>query len=123
MRNLDIRDMAIELLCIDREFYQHMDYNLYKNGKKMNDYDFYTFEQMWGNTSGGFEGVGGCAMTNQRTYVFIPKNPTDDKDFCFVYFGMRFAYAVPYSEKFEKDVHKQDVAGKSSYRKYYKIEE
>lgn len=120
MRDFNLRDMAIEILQIDSEFYNRMGYNLYKEGVRISDFDLFTFIQMWGNTSGGFEGVGGCAMTNQRTYVFIPNGGTCEM--CFVYFGGRFAYAVPFSSKFMEDVKNQRVAGKSSYRKYLELE-
>jgi len=120
MRDLDLRDMAIELLQIDSEFYNRMGYDLYQKGVRISDFDLFTFVQMWGNTSGGFEGVGGCAMTNQRTYVFACIDGACD--ICYVYFGGRFAYTVPYSEKFMEDVKNQRVAGKSSYGKYLKTE-
>lgn len=68
-----------------------------------------TFAQTWGNTSGGFEGIGGSAITEQRTYVFIPISPTDE--YCQVYFGDRFAYSVPMSKKFLEDVKNRNVAG------------
>lgn len=103
-------------------------------------YELYTFEQLWGNTSGGFEGWGGCAMTDatlgerhpcrpldcgsrdvlspQRTYVFIPEVGFDN--ICYVYFGGRFAYSVPYSDEFMQDIKKHSIAGAMSYGKYLK---
>lgn len=114
MGELNLRDMAIELLSIDRNFYNYVK-EPYKT--RISDFELYTFVQMWGNTSGGFEGIGGSAMTNQRTYVFVPV-PNIGKENCLVFFGGRFAYCVPYSEKFMKDVINQDVAGVHEKWKY-----
>lgn len=115
MNNFNLRDMAIEILRIDQQFYNNI-IPLYQKGVRQCDYELKTFEQLWGNTSGGFEGVGGSAMTVQRTYVFIPKHDKDDM--CLVFFGGSFAYAVPYSDKFMEDVKNENVSGKSGYRKY-----
>ena len=118
MNGLNLRDMAIEILSIDREFYFHMNQESYKKGMRQSDYDLYTFEQLWGNTSGGFEGIGGSAMTTQRTYVFVPQHQLDE--ICLVFFGGRFAYKVPYSREFIDDVINQRVEGKSRSGKYLK---
>lgn len=72
--------------------------------------NFIHLNKCGGNTSGGFESMGGSAMTTQRTYVFVPTHTFDDK--CFVYFGGSFAYTVPYSEEFMSDVINRSVKGK-----------
>lgn len=48
------------------------------------------FNQMWGSTALGFQGIGGAAMTSAYTVAVF--NPTRSE--CAVYFGGRFAYLV-----------------------------
>jgi hypothetical protein len=115
MGELNLRDMALELLLIDRNFTCYLKDPYHT---RMEDFEFFTFEQTWGNTSGGFEGIGGCAMTNQRTYVFVPVYT--EKEECLVFFGGRFAYHAPYCETFLEDVRNQRVAGVSKKSKYRK---
>ena len=69
MGELNLIQIARELLAIHEEFPYHL-----KNydDSSIRDFVMETFTQLWGNTSGGFESMGGAAMTIQRTYVFIP---------------------------------------------------
>ncbi len=55
------------------------------------------------------------AMTSARTYVFVPMCCNQ---MCFVYFGSRFAYAVPYSNVFMEEVNKQQMVSVSQCGKY-----
>ena len=114
MNDFNLREMAIELLQIDRDFRFHL-----KDPRKncVNNFELYTFEQTWGNTSGGFEGIGGSAMTNQRTYVFVPLTATEGEE-CLVFFGGRFAYYAPHNETFMSDIRNKNVAGVSKKSKY-----
>lgn len=116
---MELIQTAKEVLDIKQNYSHYLDYEKLKeqNIKRVydNDFDVYIFEQMWGNTSGGFEGIGGSAMTTQTTYVLIPKFDHD----CLVFFGGRFAYKAPYSKKFAEDVAKGNVRGKSGSG-YYK---
>lgn len=114
MNELNLRDIAIELLLIDRNFYGYLK-EPQKN--RISDFELYTFEQIWGNTSGGFEGIGGSAMTNQRTYVFVPTSATESEE-CLVFFGGRFAYYAPYNETLRKDIIEHNMAGVSKKSKY-----
>lgn len=114
MNELNLRDIAIELLQIDRNFHGYLK-DPYDN--RISDFELYTFEQTWGSTTGGFEGIGGSAMTNQRTYVFIPLTTTE-KEECLVFFGGRFAYHAPYCKPFIDDVMDQNVASVSRKSKY-----
>lgn len=114
MNDLNLVDIAIELLQIDRNFHGHLKD---PHNNRISDFELYTFEQTWGNTSGGFEGIGGSAMTNQRTYVFIPMTATEQEE-CLVFFGGRFAYHAPYSEIFINDVRNHNVVGMSKKAKY-----
>lgn len=77
---MNIISMCRELLAIEQEFPNHcVNFGKYYP----QDFQMETFVQMWGNTSGGFGGIGGDMMTSQRTYVFIPE--VDEP--CQVYFA------------------------------------
>lgn len=108
--------MARELLAIDADLPSHFDYRSYPDERPTaDDFELYTFTQTWGSTALGFSGIGGQSMTQARTYVFIPQFVHQN---CFVYFGSRFAYAIPYSEMFFEDVKKQNIASVSRRGKY-----
>lgn len=107
--------MAKELLIIESDLPNRFDYSL-KPYATIDDFEIYIFEQVWGSTALGLGGVGGQAMTAANTYVFIPIS-TNEK--CFVYFGSRFAYAVPYSRVFWEDVAKQNMEPVYHSGKYY----
>lgn len=125
-----LTQIARELLAIDEDLagrVLHLQSKMPKitvgnvtltSGEPHDCYELYTFEQTWGNTSGGFEGIGGCVMTTGRTYVFVPEAGFDDE--CYVYFGGRFAYSVPYSDEFMEDIKKHSIAGTKSYGRYLK---
>lgn len=104
---------ARELLEIEETFKHYI-----KKPLKYREEDFalYMFEQYWGNTTGGLEGLGGSVITCQNTYVFIPRYESEN---CLVFFGDKFAYNIPYSEKFMMDVLDRNVAGAVSYKKKY----
>ena len=61
--------MARELLAIDEDlpfrfkdpYHTRVDY-----------FELYTFEQSWADTTCGFGGMGGQAITTAKTYVFVP---------------------------------------------------
>lgn len=112
MNELSLTRMARELLQIDEVF----NYHTGKAHVEIADFKLYTFVQTWGSTAGGMGGMGGCAITDQRTYVFIPDCRITE--FCQVYFGSHFAYAVPYSLTFMQDVLDQNVAGFGQHFKY-----
>lgn len=104
--------MARELLAIDEDlpfrfkdpYHTRVDY-----------FELYTFEQSWGDTTCGFGGIGGQAITTARTYVFVPVS-VDER--CYVYIGGRFAYSCEWSELFKKDLMNQNVAGRIHANKY-----
>lgn len=113
MNELNLVTMARELLSIHENISAYV-----KNPTKtrVSDFELETFVQMWGNTSGGFGGFGGSAMTSQRTYVFIPMY--DDGEKCLVFFGDRFAYKADYCEKFRDDLNKRQISGVAGSGKY-----
>ena len=106
--------MAREILTIEKDLPYRFDYSD-NSHPTIDDFDIYTFEQTWGSTALGFDGMGGQAITSARTYVFIP---IDINQKCFVYFAGRFAYAVDYSEKFMEDVLEWNVAAVYESGKY-----
>lgn len=95
------------------------DFSYRVNNKKHTAYDFVweSFEQLWGNTSGGLETIGGSAMTTQTTDVFLPKD-LEDED-CHVYFNGIYGYSVPMSETFMNDVENHNVKGCLHYKQAY----
>lgn len=107
MNRLDLVEIATELL----EIHKDIRYRFKHRESTISNFRMETFTQLWGNTSGG------CAMTSQRTYVFTPDNHSDEN--CIVYFGGRFAYTVPYSDAFSKDIKERTIAGCSSYEERY----
>ena len=113
MGELNLVGVAREVLAIHEEF----GYHLKSSDSRISDFEMETFTQIWGSTTGGFGGIGGCAMTTQRTYVFIPMGVDEN---CQVYFGDRYAYSVPYSSKFIDDVKKHQVEGRGYQGKYMK---
>lgn len=106
-----LTSMARELLSIDED----IKFRFKNRNTRIDDFELFDFEQTWGSTALGFGGIGGQAMTSARTYVFIPMSCEED---CFVYFAGRFAYSVPYSQKFMDDVRGGNVAAKYECGKY-----
>ena len=87
-------------------------------GDQLGDgYSLVSYTQVWGNTSGGFEGWGGSALTEQRTYVFI----NTEANRGLVFFGSTFAYSCTLTEDFLADVYKCKVCGVSTCSSKYKI--
>lgn len=106
--------MAREILSIEEDLPFRFNYQEDVRST-LDDFDMYTFEQVWGSTSLGFGGIGGQAMTTARTYVFVPINGSRK---CFVYFAGKFAYKVNYSEEFMEDVSKCNMASVAMSGKY-----
>ena len=115
MRNLSFVSMAQEMLSIEQQIHNL----LYKEKTRPDNYDFFLFEQLWGNTSGGFQGMGGSAMTTAWTQVLVPKPEIRSKtNKCFVFFGGTYAYSAPLSEAFLEDVKLSRVKGKYDAKAY-----
>ena len=81
-----------------------------------NEGELYDFDQTWGSTALGFGGVGGSAMTTERTYVFIPEG----REKAFVYFGDQFAYMCDTSVTFWRDLKAKMMVGVARCGKYDK---
>lgn len=83
-------------------------------------YDFeagelYDFDQTWASTALGFGGIGGAALTTERTYVFIP---IWDVEHAYVYFGGEFAYKCPVCDSLMKDIENKYVASVANSGQY-----
>lgn len=74
----------------------------------------YDFDQTWASTALGFGGVGGSALTTERTYVFMPNG----YDKALVYFGGRFAYETPINERLKEDINNHDIASVAKRGRY-----
>jgi len=76
-----------------------------------------SFVQIWGNTSGGHEGIGGSAMTSQLTVVLWNEKRA------FIFFDGNYGYKIRFSlvnkELFFKDLHNKNIAGAISQKKRY----
>lgn len=76
-----------------------------------------SFTQMWSNTSGGNEGIGGSAMTSQLTVVLWNEKRA------FIFFDGNYGYKIRFSlankELFFKDLHDKNIAGAISQKKRY----
>lgn len=109
-----LTEIAREILAIEADLPYRIKYN--KDEKAtVDDFTMYTFPQVWGSTSLGFGEVGGRAMTTANTYVFIPEGVNQD---CFIYFGGRFAYNVPYCQALIDDVRSQNMEPVNRSGKY-----
>lgn len=112
-----LTDLAIEVLLVEKDIPFRIDYSkedpLYRFN--IDDFSVYIFEQTWGSTALGFDGIGGQAMTTANTIVLVPIRNNQD---CFVYFAGRFAYSVPYSDIFGNDVMNYSVVGVNQISKY-----
>lgn len=100
-----LTDMAKELLIIESDLPYRFDYTV--DRPTVDDFNLYTFEQWWSDTTCGFGGIGGQALTPARTYVFIPNNCGQK---CFVYIGSKFAYKADQCEALSEDIRQQNIA-------------
>lgn len=90
---------------------------LANKGHVMNEGSLARFNQLWGNTSGGFEGIGGDALTTQETCVWMNKEETE----AFVCFAGEFAYSVWVSPKFLTDLSAERIAGCETAKVLYQV--
>ena len=107
--------MAREILAIEADLPYRLDYS--EERPTIDDFELYTFNQTWGSTALGFGGVGVQAITEARTYVFVPMNCNQK---CFVYFAGRFAYKADWCEAIWEDIKNQNMAEVIRAGKYRK---
>lgn len=109
-----ITKMARSLLFIEEDLAQRLDYSTGEH-PTVNDFEIIIFEQTWGDTSLGFGGIGGQAITTAPTYVFVPNGVNQNY---FVYFGAGFAYDVPHSSVLWNDICGHNMASVMRSNKY-----
>ena len=107
--------MAREILAIESDLPYRLNYT--EERPSIDDFELYTFNQAWGSTALGFGGIGGQAITNARTYVFVPVTCNQK---CFVYFAGRFAYQADYCNSLVEDIRNQNMAPVYQASKYRK---
>ena len=109
----------IDLPCLP--LIQERFYNKIKDDERFKKYHpeitMYMFPQGWGDTSLGFGGIGGQAMTTAYTTVVCEEYA----GYYGVFFHERLAYIIKNpNDKFFDDLHKMkmsDVAHSGSYRR------
>ena len=75
----------------------------------------WVFTQMWGNTSLGFGGVGGDAMTSAWTHVVL----TNDGIY-HIFFNGRYAYSVENpTERFKSDLENRTMLSIDDAKQLY----
>lgn len=77
-----------------------------------NDVDIHIIKQTWGNTSGGWEGIGGQAITSSYTTVIENLN----YGFACIFYGETLAYICNMNEAYWK-IHRASPPGMSTCRK------
>lgn len=107
--------IAREVLAIEADLPYRLDYS--EERPTIDDFELFTFKQMWGSTALGFGGIGGQAMTEARTYVFVPVTCNQK---CFIYFGGRFAYKADYCENLKDDIRSMNMAPVNRAGRYVK---
>jgi hypothetical protein len=111
--------MAREILVIEADLPYRLNYTK-EERPTIDDFELYTFNQTWGSTALGFGGIGGQAMTQARTYVFVPVTCNQK---CMVYFGGRFAYTADYCETLREDLRSRCMVSVAQSGRYRKREE
>lgn len=87
----------------------------YAKSKYWPEFEMYMFPQMWGDTSLGFGGIGGQAMTSAYTTVIIDNNT----GWHGVFFGERLAYIINSpNEKFYENLRNWNMESVSRKGKY-----
>lgn len=86
---------------------------------RIDDFEFYIFEQTWSSTALGFGGMGGQAITSGYTVVAVPVT-TNQR--CAVYFNGRFAYSADWSDALREDLAEHNMASVAQSYKYRKSE-
>lgn len=113
-----LTNMAKELLIIESDLPYRFDYS--EERPTVDNFELFTFEQLWPDTSCGFGGIAGQAFTSARTYIFIPVIGNQK---CFVYIGSKFAYKVDCCNNLRKDIAAKNIASVALAKVRYTKEE
>ncbi len=100
--------MAQQLICVYEDFES-------KTHGKVTDYKIFDFDQTWSSTALGFGGMGGQAITTERTYVIV----SESAECAFVYFGWEFAYTASLNENFWTDLNRHKMTNVANRSRYY----
>lgn len=91
----------------------------YTKSKYPPEFEFYMFPQVWGDTSLGFGGIGGQAITTAYTTVIID----NAAGWCGVFFGEGLAYTILNPNPlFYEDLRNWRMESKSKRGKYLRKE-
>lgn len=115
--NLELLEYKIRENLIKNETFTQR-FQAIKDNKKhiFCDLRFEMFPQWWGNTSGGFEGIGGSAMTEEYTTVAHEQN-TNTYIVCF---GDKPCYIITDpNDEFLKDLKERNIKGYNSAKGHY----
>lgn len=84
--------------------------------------DFWSWPQVWGDTSCGFGGIAGQAITSAQTLVFEVMGKDYNPSF-YVYHAYRYAYHVTNpSLEFKEDMQANSLAGAGEFSKRWHYE-
>lgn len=117
-----ITRLALQMLAIEADAPSRFEYNTDQQIKEkptLDDFIIHCFEQIWPDTSCGFGGISGQALTVGNTVVLEPNGVNQP---ILVYFNGRFAYTVPlkYYENVYKDLRKNTMAAVYEKYRYFK---
>lgn len=106
--------LARQILSVEDDLTFRLDLRRDPN-TRIDDFEFYVFEQTWASTALGFNGMGGQSITSDYTIVCVPI--TTDQP-CVVYFGGRFAYCAGWSEVLQQDLAAHEMMPVAKAGKY-----
>lgn len=101
-----LTDLAISTIKVNDIMQRH---------KEVGIFEVYVFEQTWGSTALGFDGIGGSALTTAWTHVVM----TSDGKY-HVFFNGRHAYSIENpTEKFKEDLEKRFMVSIKEAKEQY----
>ena len=101
-----LTDLAISTIKVNDIMQRH---------KEVGIFEVYVFEQTWGSTALGFDGIGGSSLTAAWTHVVMT---TDGK--YHVFFNGRHAYSIENpTEKFKEDLEKRFMVSIKEAKEQY----
>ena len=114
--------LAKMMLEIDSDVVLRFDYETEQQIREhptVDDFEVIYFEQIWADTSCGFGGIAGRAITVGDTVVLRPNGVNQP---IFVYFNGRFAYSIPnkYESNVLEDIRMNNMASVGRKGKYFK---
>ena len=105
MNKTDIGTLIVELAEV----------NQYLKDNNINRYEVYCFPQIWTNTSGGFESIGGSTVVTHNTIVILEK----PSRIYHIFFKGEYGYTVDHNNRFIYDLNNHDIAGVNTQKNRY----